>query len=81
VPTHVAEDDDVFILRFWRESSGDTPEPTRWRARITEVRTKRQIHAEGIEAAFNIVRSLLLKGKTSARRPRPRRLPTKEIPE
>jgi hypothetical protein len=51
--------DYVFVLRFWRESAGDKLNTGRWRARISEVNTKRQFHAKGIDNAFGVVRALL----------------------
>ncbi len=52
--------DRVFILRFWRETVSDESNETRWRARIRFVNTNRKIHADGVDTAFKIVRSMLI---------------------
>lgn len=51
--------DYVYVLRFWRELPGDRADPMGWRARISEINTGRHFHAQGIDAACQVVRSLL----------------------
>jgi hypothetical protein len=51
--------DQVFILRFWREEDGHMDATSLWRARVTDVNTGRELHADGIDMALTIVRSLL----------------------
>jgi hypothetical protein len=52
--------DQVFVLRFWREEDPHVDGPSLWRARITEVNTGREFHAEGLETALTLIRSLLM---------------------
>jgi hypothetical protein len=51
--------DRVFILRFWRELAAEKAGEMRWRVRIRFVNTGQQVHADGVDAAFAVVRSLL----------------------
>jgi hypothetical protein len=60
VTADAGEIDRVFILRFWRETASEETNEIRWRARIRFVNTNRQIHADGVDAAFKIVRSMLI---------------------
>jgi len=56
---HLPQTDHVFILRFWLERTSALPDEARWRARISYVNTGENFHADGIEAACGVVRSLL----------------------
>lgn len=60
LPAYPGEVDRVFVLRFWREAVSDKSSEVRWRSRIRFVNTGQQVHVDGIEAAFNLVRSLLI---------------------
>lgn len=56
-------DDQVFVIRFWREREDETTEsrPSRhWRARIIHVNKGQQFYAPGIDDAFAVMRSLVL---------------------
>jgi hypothetical protein len=53
--------DQVFVLRLWREEDPHVDGPSLWRARISEVNTGREFHAEGLETALTILRSLVMK--------------------
>ena len=66
---YAAEIDRVFVLRFWREAAGDVPDAARWRARITDVNSQRQFHTEGLEGAFNAIRSFLCEGEANTGKP------------
>jgi hypothetical protein len=50
--------DQVFILRFWRESA-DTAERTRWRVLIRNINTRRRDVVDDVQRAFAIVASNL----------------------
>ncbi len=54
-----AEADRVFILRFWRECTSDRAASKRWRARICDAHSEWERHADGIDAASEIIRSRL----------------------
>ena len=57
--TRASKLDPVFVLRFlWREPS-EQSDPTKWRVRIREINTDRELYADGLEAACGVVRSLL----------------------
>lgn len=60
----------VFVLRFWHESPLDKLERGHWRARVRDGATGKEIYADGIEEAFELVRAMLMQatGK-SARDP------------
>lgn len=55
---HKAHDDQVFILRFWREVPGDGEEP-RWRAQVRNINTSARQVADDVEGAFAVVRTRL----------------------
>jgi hypothetical protein len=59
VSAHAGEIDRVFILRFWREAASDETREAQWRARIRFVNTGQQIHADGVDTAISIIRSML----------------------
>jgi hypothetical protein len=62
----VSDDDQVFVMRFWREREDEATAlqlSRHWRARIIYVNDGRQFHAPGIDDAFELVRSLILNGK------------------
>jgi hypothetical protein len=67
VTTHASEIDCVFILRFWREVAFEETSEMRWRARIRFINTGQQVHADGVDAAFQIVRNLLDDDKNELR--------------
>jgi len=50
--------DQVFILRFWRESA-DAGEHARWRVSVRNINTRRQDFVDGVARAFAIVASAL----------------------
>jgi hypothetical protein len=56
---HFPQTDHVFILRFWLEVASAWPDGARWRARISYINTGENFHADGLEAACGVVRSLL----------------------
>lgn len=59
-----SDDDQVLVVRFWREDENPESRPARhWRARITYVNTGHQFYAPSIDDAFAVMRSLLLTGK------------------
>lgn len=51
---------EVFVLRFWRETTDEFAKSDRWRCRIRNENTGVERHVDGIENAFTAVRSLLL---------------------
>lgn len=58
-----SEDDQVLVVRFWREDENTDLRPARhWRARIIYVNDGRQFYAPSIDDAFAVMRSLLLTG-------------------
>jgi hypothetical protein len=50
--------DQVFILRFWRESA-DAGEHARWRVLVRNVNTRRRDVVDDVQRAFAIVASNL----------------------
>ena len=50
--------DQVFILRFWRESA-DTSEQARWRVLVRNINTRRRDVVDDVQGAFAIVASNL----------------------
>ena len=50
--------DQVFILRFWREATGDGEE-LRWRAQVRNVNTRQQHMADDVDSAFGLVQAQL----------------------
>jgi hypothetical protein len=50
--------DQVFILRFWRESA-DTGEHARWRVQVRNINTRRRDVVDDVQGAFAIVASNL----------------------
>jgi hypothetical protein len=50
--------DQVFILRFWRESA-DAGEHARWRVLVRNINTRRRDVVEDVQRAFAIVASNL----------------------
>lgn len=59
-----SDDDHVLVLRFWQEDEAAELHSLRhWRARITYVNNGRHFHAPSIDAALDVVKSLLLNGK------------------
>ena len=50
--------DQVFILRFWRESA-DTSEQARWRVLVRNINTRRRDVVDDVQQAFAIVASNL----------------------
>jgi len=50
--------DQVFILRFWRESA-DTSERPRWRVQVRNINTRRRDVVDDVQRAFAIVASNL----------------------
>jgi len=50
--------DQVFILRFWRESA-DASEDARWRALVRNINTRRRDVVDDVQRAFAIVTSNL----------------------
>jgi len=59
-----SDDDQVLVVRFWREDETTEWQPSRhWRARIIYVNTGQQFYAPSIDDAFAIMNSLILTGK------------------
>jgi hypothetical protein len=50
--------DQVFILRFWRESA-DAREHARWRVQVRNINTRRRDVVDDVQHAFAIVASNL----------------------
>ncbi|WKA27983.1 hypothetical protein [Bradyrhizobium roseum] len=50
--------DQVFILRFWRESA-DASEHARWRVLVRNINTRRRDVVDDVQGAFAIVASNL----------------------
>jgi len=50
--------DQVFILRFWRESA-DASEQARWRVVVRNINTRRRDVVDDVQRAFAIVASNL----------------------
>ena len=50
--------DQVFILRFWRESA-DASEDARWRVLVRNINTRRRDVVDDVQRAFAIVASNL----------------------
>ena len=50
--------DQVFILRFWRESA-DASERGRWRVQVRNINTRRRDVVDDVQRAFAIVASNL----------------------
>ena len=50
--------DQVFILRFWRESAGAS-EQARWRVVVRNINTRRRDVVDDVQRAFAIVASNL----------------------
>jgi len=50
--------DQVFILRFWRESA-DAAEHARWRVLVRNINTRRRDVVDDVQRAFAIVASNL----------------------
>jgi hypothetical protein len=50
--------DQVFILRFWRESA-DASEQARWRVLVRNINTRRRDVVDDVQCAFAIVASNL----------------------
>jgi hypothetical protein len=50
--------DQVFILRFWRESA-DASEDAHWRALVRNINTRRRDVVDDVQRAFAIVASNL----------------------
>lgn len=70
VNMHAAEGDYVLILRIWPESGADSAHVRAWRSRINDLHTGRQFHADGMDAAFEIIRSILAEKSPSVQEPR-----------
>jgi hypothetical protein len=52
--------DQVFVLRFWKETGGTSPvDRTQWRARISHINMNNKYHVVGCERALAIVRLLM----------------------
>lgn len=53
--------DPVFVLRFlWEETASERSDPTKWRVCVSDANSRQEFHAEGLDAACSVVRSLLL---------------------
>ena len=64
--TSSASADQVFVLRFWRETHDRDQANATWRVKISHVNSRRRLHAHGLDRAFELVRSTL---ETSLRSP------------
>ena len=54
------ENDQVFIMRFWREAGFDNPkDPRRWRVRVSHVNSGKHFHAADIKKAFRKIGTIL----------------------
>ena len=47
--------DQVFVLRFWREPDGCDQTNANWRVKISHVNSRRRLHADGLDRAFEVV--------------------------
>jgi hypothetical protein len=63
--TSAADADEVFILRFWRETGpeADNENEIVWRAEVTQLKETRQedfrVAVQGVEEALRLVAALL----------------------
>ncbi|MBD8891907.1 hypothetical protein [Roseibium litorale] len=61
--TSAAEADEVFILRFWRETGREADNEIVWRAEVTQLKETRQedfrVAVQGVEEALRLVAALL----------------------
>src|SRR5262245_36125375 len=57
--TSSASADQVFVLRFWRETHDYDQADASWRVKISHVNSRRRLHAHGLDRAFEIVRGAL----------------------
>jgi hypothetical protein len=51
--------DQVFVLRCWRETHDCDQADAGWRVKISHVNSRRRLHAQGLDRAFEVVRSAL----------------------
>jgi hypothetical protein len=51
--------DQVFVLRFWRETQDSDQADTGWRVKISHVNSRQRLHAQGLDRAFEVLRSAL----------------------
>jgi len=54
-----ASADQVFVLRFWRETHNSDQADASWRVKISHVNSRRRLHAHGLDRAFEAVRCAL----------------------
>lgn len=61
--TSAADADQVFILRFWRESGREADGEIVWRAEVAQLKETRQedfrVAVQGVEGALRLVAALL----------------------
>ena len=57
--TYSASADQVFVLRFWRETHDRDQAHASWRVKISHVNSRQRVHAHGLERAFELVRNAL----------------------
>ena len=57
--TSSASADQVFVLRFWRETHDHDQSHASWRVKISYVNSRRRLHAQGLDRAFEILRHTL----------------------
>ena len=57
--TSCASADQVFVLRFWRETHDRGLVDASWRVKISHVNSRRRVHAHGLDLAFELVRRAL----------------------
>jgi hypothetical protein len=54
-----ASADQVFVLRFWRETHDRDQADASWRVKISHVNSRQRLHAHGLDRAFEVVRGAL----------------------
>ena len=58
--------DEVFVIRMWAEPS-DAPRADHWRARISVLNSGKELHADGVEQAVEVISSVLRKADAKRR--------------
>jgi hypothetical protein len=51
--------DQVFVLRFWRETNDRDRAQASWRVKISHVNSRSRCHAHGPDQAFKLIREVL----------------------
>ena len=56
------DSDRVFVLRFWIERNAAENACSIWRAKVSDLSSGEEKHANGVDAALDIVRSAMRSG-------------------